>query len=310
MKKLIFVLLIVSSIILFYNQEDINEGYYFTYIVLPDTQIYSANYPEIFRSQLQWIEQNKETLNIQFVSHVGDIVEHNADQPNEWKVASDSMHLIEGVVPYGIIPGNHDIDKYKGEEITFNQYNSIFPVERFSHYEWYGGHYLENQNNYQLISVFSEDFIIINLQIDPTRDVIEWADKILKQHSNRVAVVTTHAYLYDDIPYRSDRSYFGNGGYSGEEIWQNLIKKNCNVRLVFSGHFHTVDGENYIKSMNDCGNSVHQIVQNYQHLQNGGNGWLRIYKFFPERQQIEVTTYSPYLNMYKKGISSNFSISY
>ena len=48
----------------------------FTIIVLPDTQHYvqKDKYPETlkcFESQIQWIIENREKLNIVFVSHVG-----------------------------------------------------------------------------------------------------------------------------------------------------------------------------------------------------------------------------------------------
>ena len=49
----------------------------FTIIVLPDTQHYSDQFPEIYTSQTQWIAENKDDLNIVFVSHMGDIVQNN-----------------------------------------------------------------------------------------------------------------------------------------------------------------------------------------------------------------------------------------
>ena len=45
--------------------------------MLPDTQHYSEAFPAIFTSQTQWIVDNKEARNIVFVTHEGDIVEHN-----------------------------------------------------------------------------------------------------------------------------------------------------------------------------------------------------------------------------------------
>ncbi len=56
----------------------------FTIIALPDTQHYSEAYPAIFTSQTQWIVDNKDARNIVFVTHEGDIVEHN-NLASEWE---------------------------------------------------------------------------------------------------------------------------------------------------------------------------------------------------------------------------------
>ena len=53
----------------------------FTIIVLPDTQNYSCgascgSSSAIFEAQTQWIVDNREALNIVYVAHEGDIVEH------------------------------------------------------------------------------------------------------------------------------------------------------------------------------------------------------------------------------------------
>ena len=44
------------------------------------------------------------------------------------------------------------------------------------------------------------------------------------------------------------------------------------------------------------GNTDHSLRSDYQTWPNGGNGWLRILEFQPTRNQIQVTTYSPYLD--------------
>ena len=46
---------------------------FFSIIVLPDTQHYSSTYPEIFYKQMDWVVENKNLLNIQYVIHLGDI---------------------------------------------------------------------------------------------------------------------------------------------------------------------------------------------------------------------------------------------
>ena len=51
-----------------------NDTFYI--IGLPDTQKYSELYPEIFWAQTEWIVNNRDELDIRFVSHYGDLVQN------------------------------------------------------------------------------------------------------------------------------------------------------------------------------------------------------------------------------------------
>lgn len=283
---------------------------FFSIIVLSDTQLYASEYPEIFSSQIDWILQEKEKLNIRFISHLGDIVNDNSADANQWQKMSKELSKLDGFIPYALSPGNHDADFYDDEHVSFETFNRAFSVRKFRKQSWYGGGYLGNQNSYQLITVNKTQLLFIHLQIDPLDEVLEWADKILKQHRDAMAVIATHAFVYDDLPYRSEVSHYGGRGNAGEDIWHKLIKSNCNVRMVLSGHFHTKTGENYLRSVNTCGEEVHQVVQNFQDLEKGGNGFLRIFRFLPIKKEIKVSTYSPYVGKLKKGRKSNFNIYY
>lgn len=77
----------------------------FTIIVLPDTQAYvdPGTYADVFTNQTQWIVDNKDALNIVFVTHVGDIV-NNWDNIPEWERSNTSMSLLDGVVPWVYCP--------------------------------------------------------------------------------------------------------------------------------------------------------------------------------------------------------------
>ncbi len=78
----------------------------------------------------------------------------------EWQRANTSMSLLDGVVPYGMGPGNHDVPT-----TLFNQY---FPYTRYQGLPWYGGHYQNlNDNNYQLFSAGGMDFVIVHLDLLP-----------------------------------------------------------------------------------------------------------------------------------------------
>jgi hypothetical protein len=303
--------ILVSSLIIFSSIVYLNINYYnkksFSLIVLPDTQKYSENFPEIFCSQTNWIVENYKKTNIVFVSQLGDIVEHGSNKI-EWQHADECMRIIDGIVPYGIIPGNHDIEKGQNKMSGFASYNTTFPVSRFENQIWYKGNYKENQNNYQIVNALKMKLLFLNLEIEPSDNVIIWANKIASENKDAYVILTTHKYLIDHGTKFDNRLSFSTDGNTGQEIWNKLIYKNCNIELVLNSHYHEDDGENRLDSLNSCNNTVHQVTQDYQARNKGGEGKLRIYTFHPDDNKINVTTYSPYTDTFETDEDSQFEL--
>ena len=264
----------------------------FTIVVLPDTQHYSEDYPWIFENQTQWILENKETMNIVFVTHLGDLVNHwwNIE---EWINANISMSKLDGDLPFGVLPGNHDGAESDGD---LTNYNNYFGFDRFNNESWYGGAYQNiNTNSYQLFSAGGEDYLIFHIQFDPSDDILFWASNVIDQYPNRRVIVSTHNFVdgYDS----NSRSEIG------ENMWEKLVKPYANqIFLVLSGHY---ENEIRITSLEE-GNFVHQLVSDYQDRSNGGNGWLRLIEFSPKVDEISIKTFSPYLNKYETDSNSLF----
>lgn len=291
----------------------------FTVIVMPDTQKYSRDNPAIFCEQTQWIADNARKLNIRFMSQLGDIVDSHDDSIAEWEAASKCLKILDDAkIPYGIIPGNHDTDKqYREDGMTF--YDKYFPASRYSSNSWYGGNRKQNQNNYQIVEVAASAgvatsgattrLLFLNLEIEPSDNTIAWANQVVKANPNTYTIVTTHKYLPDsDSGLRDMKREYSKSGNTGEDIWQKLVKDNCSIRMVWNGHYHQTDGESMLVSRNACGNDVHQIVQDYQEREVGGNGRLRIYEFDPFAKIIRIRTYSPYTKTFETDADSEFQI--
>jgi predicted MPP superfamily phosphohydrolase len=261
----------------------------FTIVALPDTQFYSESYPMIFENQTEWIVQNENILNIVFVAHLGDIV-NVSSQDYQWQNADNAMSILDGKVPYGILPGNHDVG---------TEYERYFPASRYEWYSYWGGSYdSTNKNNYQLFSAGGMDFIALNLQYNPPTDVLSWADNVLSEYSDRRAIISTHSYL------NTNGSFTDTGG---TRIYNNVVVPENNVFLVLCGHMH---GEARRSDNNLENKTVYQLLSDYQSLANGGNGWLRIMKFVPSENTIYVKTYSPYLDQYDNDSNSQFELYY
>lgn len=289
----------------------IDKSESFTVVVLPDTQYYSEKNPEIFCAQTDWIKKNINRLNIVSVSHMGDIVQ-NGGNIAEWKAAKDCMKTLDGVTPYTIIPGNHDTNKTSNKSSGFSNYNKYFPSDTYEKYKWYVDNHNENQNSAVLIKKLGVEILFINLEIEPSDEAIAWANRVANKYSNTYTIVTTHKYLPDDSSTLDEKTEFSDPGpnNNGAQIWRKLVSPNCQIRMVWNGHYHKTDGENRITTKNACGQDVVQILQDYQDRENGGNGLLRIYTFTPSKKNIKVSTYSPVLEEYEKDLSSEFTLDF
>jgi hypothetical protein len=265
----------------------------FTIIALPDTQHYSEAFPAIFTSQTQWIKDNKAARNIVFVTHEGDIVQ-NYSLASEWDRANASMSILDGVVPYGMAPGNHD------EPSTL--YNQYFPYTRYQGvYPWYGGHYQSlNDNNYQLFSAGGMDFVAVHLDFCPAAAVVAWGSSIIHSFPNRIGMVTTHAYL--GLSAERNTHVCGSTQY----LWDGLTLNNPNLHFMLSGHVHGEARRNDVAN----GHPVFQMLADYQDRASGGEGWLRILRFVPAEDKVYVQTYSPWLNQYETDADSEFTLDF
>ena len=117
----------------------------------------------------------------------------------------------------------------------------------------------------------------------------------MAQYPNSRVIVVTHDYLGLD----------GERTEEGNHIWNNFVAPHADqVFLVLCGHKH---GEaNRTDVVND--HQVHELLSDYQDVENGGNGWLRILEFYPQEEEIRVKTFSPYLNSYETDANSQFTI--
>ena len=286
----------------------------FSIVLLPDVQNY-YNYPDVFNTQTQWIADNKDEFNIAFVMTEGDFTNHN--NVAEWSIPNTAMSFLDGEVPYAAVVGNHDTGSNMSTRdcSLFNQY---FPASRFSSY--LSGVYESNhmENSYHTFTAGGIDWLVFALEFGPRNKILDWANGIIAANPHRRVIIVTHNYMYYDDTrvgtgdtwnphnYTACTSATGDEACNdGEEMWTNFVKLHENVSFVFSGHILS-DGVGTLVSTGDNGNSVYQMLANYQDEPNGGNGWLRIVTFYPEQQKVGVKTYSPYLDSYNTAADQQF----
>ncbi|MBI5802669.1 MAG: metallophosphoesterase [Verrucomicrobia bacterium] len=301
----------------------------FTLAVLPDTQIYTWKHPETYPAQTRWIADNARLYNTAYVLHVGDITQHNTN--HQWQIASDAHALLDRKgIPCAITTGNHDLGtegKGSTRETPFAKY---FPVEWFRKQPTFGGFYDKEphrtDNNYHLFEAGGRKWLILCLEFGPRDDVLRWGNEVVAKHPDRSAILVTHAYLRPDN-FRFNRNAFikvkdfevnlgmdryglakGEGGFNdGEDVWKKLVSQHASFVLVVSGHV-CITGR--LESTGKHGNTVHQMVVDYQNQKDGGEGYLRLLQFHPDGKKVSVADYSPLLDKVSsaKNTSYEFTI--
>ncbi len=294
MKVTIHLIALIVSIFLCLNsvaQE--NDNPYFSVVLIPDTQFYAETYHDIFFAQTEWIKENIEKENIKMVIHLGDIVQNYNNKEEEWQIARKAFQTIDGHVPYTVAPGNHDMDV---DERDSSLYNKYFPYTDYEDQSWYGGHFGgDNDNNYTFFESDGMNFMVLNLEYQPTDDIMDWANQVIDKHPEHRIILATHRYLHHNG--RID---------NGNRLWDRVINKNHNIFMIVCGH-HT--GYATMISPNDKGENVYQILTDYQGME-GGKGWMRILRFYPENDQVHSSEFSPVSTPKDRGIRSTLMMHY
>jgi len=288
----------------------------FSVVVLPDTQHYQGEGTkmtpdsteplsnEVFDGLTDWVADNLESQRVAFVSHVGDIVDKN--NRAQWALAQQMMDKLHGRVPYGITVGNHDMTS-SGDSSLFQE---VFPRARFEKFDWYLGCFENaggaakisgnNANSAQTFEAGGLKFLILHLECNAPDNVLAWADSILEQNADRRAIITTHMDLGPRDKPKSNSDYFAapkgrmtwtkchrDRGNSSQQMWDKCFRKHKNLFLICSGDQSRTQAMR-LETTGDHGNTVHALLSDY-----GAEG-LRVMRFLPRQNLIEVRTWNPF----------------
>jgi len=293
-------------------------------VLLPDTQTYAEKYPEILDAQIEWIE--KEADRIAVVIQQGDLTQNN--NVEEWGRVRQAFRRLDGKVPYVLAVGNHDMGSEPGKFADVRNttlFNTFFPLDSMSVLPAFGGVFEQDKldNAYYLLETGGLKWMVLSLEFGPRDAVLDWANKLVADHQDRLVLLNTHAYMYSDSTRQGPGDYWRAQAYGigedtgdqavndGEDIWEKFVKKHANIRFVFSGHVLN-GGVGTLVSINEAGYPVYQFLANYQQgvkgTVRGGNGFLRVLSLAVDPQELNVQTYSPYVDEYRQDEAHNFLI--
>ncbi len=156
------------------------------------------------------------------------------------------------------------------------------------------------------------DVIVLSYQYNtaPNADVLAWGRRVFESHPRALGVVASHSIVS------------GGGGFSaqGRAIYDSLRDVD-NVQLMASGHV-SVDAR---RTDTFQGNVIHSMLSDFQRCfpdesdpnkplvgeqsrTNGGDGYMRIWRFSPKEQKLHVRTFSPKRNAAYTDPRNHFSV--
>ncbi len=200
------------------------------------------------------------------------------------------------------------------------RFSYFFHPSRFTENSFYDSHFGSNrkmhfreegktENYFLYLNAAGMKFLILTLEFKPRDETLDWANEIVTQHLDFRTIVITHAYL-SGKGQRTGPDNYPVKGNSGKLIWDKFIQNHKNIFLVLSGHAR----EDKLTSKGKHGNTVHQVQADYWYWDKpeikAGSGFLRIMTFHPDRNRIDVQTYSPVTDQFLTRSSSEFSLEY
>jgi len=215
----------------------------FSIAVIPDTQ-QEVGKDSRFINRTQWLVNNKENLDLRFVEHTGDVVNWDTPTHDQYEVASKAMKVLDdNKIPNALTIGNHDTaavgvgggaaDSKNTRTLVRNTttFNTYFNVNRYPGITTFEAGKVDNA--YQTFDAAGQKWLMLNLELWPRTEVVNWAKTVVASHPDYNVVVSTHSYLNGDSTIDQSASY---GSNSAQYVYDNLIKQYANIKIVVSGH--------------------------------------------------------------------------
>jgi hypothetical protein len=340
----------------------------FTLAVIPDTQGYldfthqtAAGFP--FDAKAQFLEQMRFVAgragaggDIAFATMMGDVWQHPTIPmdpvhaargfkriPNliidpdiapeqvakvEVPIAREGFGLLDGKLPFSVVPGNHDYDAQWSDpsRIPDPVYDPKNPVTLgmihvgglaswtgvfgdsqplFKGRPWYLGGFNGGADSAQVFTAGGYRFLHIGLEYGASDADLAWAEGVIRRHPGLPVIVSTHDFLDAHgarLPHPSfDMHAVDPLDNDPQDVWDKFIRRHDAIFLVLSGH---ESGQARRVDPNAAGHKVWQVMADYQNRGQTakdagrpaaiGDGWLRLmaFDFTGAVPTVRVRTYS------------------
>lgn len=318
-----------------YFEADDNE---FTIAVLPDTQmllsmardessrsLYNSSYDyttNSFYKNIQWLIANKDSMNLEYVLHVGDLTDNGNNTSTatytytddsgesqsttrykyiwEYEYGLDWMNdLLDNNVPFALARGNHETtsnfqEYYTAEEYAQYTMNDFTVTDDEGTETTITGMYSDSSmlNVAYTFEACGQKYLIVTLDLDRTDETIEWANNLIAAMPEYRTIILTHKYMTKAGAL--DSSTLSGEGKSGQVLWDELVSKHANIFMVICGHASGTDAISRT-DVGDNGNTVYQYMIDESHMGYYGStqpGVFALLKFSDGGNTIKFNFYS------------------
>lgn len=289
----------------------------FSIAVIGDTQneVYPSSGPQ-FSNRTTWLATNKDSLRLRYVVHTGDVVNWGWLDASQYSRAKAAMSKLTGAgLPWSVAVGNHDTRAvgwngiknstgYGGSAYEGNpecpvrlsvkecdtgllvrrtdEFNAAFPVSGLRRL---GGTFERNKidNAWTTFTANNTKWLVLNLEFAPRRSAVEWARTVVASHPDHNVILLTHFYLGSKAQISTSNA--GYGETSGKYIYDEIVSKYANVKIVLSGH----TGAYTSRTDTNNGNTTVSYLGNDL---GGGNNPVRILTIDTASGKVTSTVYS------------------
>jgi hypothetical protein len=290
----------------------------FTIAVYPDTQTEVVRYGDTrLRDRTNWLVDRRDQLDLRFVTHVGDLTNWGWLVSSQLNVASQGMKPLEDAgIPYSISVGNHDtrahgwdgrggyggglfvdnpecLQRFADSECRTpvllrrtQEINGVFNASRFGAVK---GAYEPGKID-NIYSTFSADglrWMVLNLEHYPRTSVIEWANRVVRDHPTHNVLISTHMYLSGKNTLLHSPK---NGETSPRAMWQDLVSRHRNIKIVVSGHVGQAG------ALVDRGRAGNKVVALRGCFHSGGTNPVRLLRINADANVLRTRVVAPATN--------------
>ncbi|MAI90953.1 MAG: serine/threonine protein phosphatase [Ponticaulis sp.] len=256
----------------------------------------------------------------------------------EMATAHEGYSRLDGVMPFAVVPGNHDYDgnwsdsRFPPAEDYMNPGDNAFPFGQlhygglqnfasvfgedsdfFRDQDWYLGAYNDGANSATVFEAGGYRFLHIGLEMAPEDDVLVWAQSMVDAYPGLPTIVSIHDHLNTSGERQAISAVDFDAVHpehnNAEEVWRKFLRPNAQIFLVLSGHQH---GQSRRVDDNQAGFAVHQMLSDYQDRAQVmkdiapdysapaaiGDGWMRLMTF-DFSSDIPVLTVETYSTHYE-----------
>lgn len=254
--------------------------------VFGDIQYYTQSDPnaEIYRTSVEWLKSQSSKAHFDCILHTGDITQTNSI--SQYERFRKVTELVAYDVPFFSAIGDHDYSWEDGIHID-NRYSTLFNdymnfpsssqiLERFEEGRM--------ENIIVKNTICNERYDLLILEFGPRKEVVEWANKYVREHPDVKFILINHEYLEKGGQRRKSalkcRIRLRNTTFTTpEELWNTLIYPNDNIAVVLCGHVGGLYAVTYTSNIK--GREVPQIQHNIQSSSYRYGNWIMLWEFQP-----------------------------